>query len=73
LRISNATTTKMMTDVASDFIEPSEEDTLEYVKQHQFKSDTYGCKTVMESHTDKHFFDFPSSFSQIYRHVSNIN
>ena len=31
LRISNATTTKM-TDVASDFIEPSEEDTLEYEK-----------------------------------------
>jgi hypothetical protein len=53
LRISNVTTTKMMTDVASDFIEPSEEDTLEYVKQHQFKSDTYGCKTVMESHAEK--------------------
>ena len=33
LRISNATTTKMMTDVACDFIEPSEEDTLEYEKQ----------------------------------------
>jgi hypothetical protein len=30
LRISNATTTKMMTDVAWDFIKPSEEDTLEY-------------------------------------------
>jgi hypothetical protein len=40
LRISNAKTTKMMTDIACDFIEPSEEDTLEYEKQHQFKLDT---------------------------------
>ena len=48
LRISNATTTKMMTDVASDFIEPLEEDTLEYVKQHQFKLDTYGCKKIIK-------------------------
>jgi hypothetical protein len=47
LRISNATTTKMMTDVASDFIEPPEEDTLEYVKQHQLKLDTCGCKNLM--------------------------
>ena len=53
LRISNATTTKMMTDVACDFIEPSEEDTLEYEKQHQFKLDTCGCKKIMGSHAVK--------------------
>jgi hypothetical protein len=53
LRISNATTTKMMTDVASDFIEPPEEDTLEYLKQHQFKLDTCGCKNLMGSHAVK--------------------
>ena len=43
----------MMTDVASDFIEPPEEDTLEYVKQHQFKLDTCGCKNFMGSHSVK--------------------
>jgi hypothetical protein len=47
LRISNAKTTKMMTDIACDFIEPSEEDTLEYEKQHQFKLDKCGCKKIM--------------------------
>jgi hypothetical protein len=40
-------------DVASDFIEPSEENTMEYVKQHQFKLDTCGCKTYMERHAVK--------------------
>ena len=53
LRISNATTTKKMTDVACDFIEPSGEDTLEYEKQHQFKLDTCGCKKIMGSHAVK--------------------
>jgi hypothetical protein len=43
LKILNATTTKMMTDVASDLIEPPEEDTLEYLMQHQLKLDTCGC------------------------------
>ena len=37
-------------DVASDFIEPSDEDILEYVRQHQFKLDTYDCKNFMGSH-----------------------
>jgi hypothetical protein len=40
-------------DVASDLIEPSEEDTLEYVMQHQFKLDTCGCKNYMGSHAAK--------------------
>ena len=40
-------------DVASDFIETSEEDTLEYVKQHQFILDTCGCKTYIGSHAVK--------------------
>jgi hypothetical protein len=43
----NSTRLNMMTDVACDFIEPSGEDTLEYEKQHQFKLDTCGCKTIM--------------------------
>ena len=50
LRISNVTTTKMMTDVthvASDFIETPEEDTLEYVKQYQFKLDMCDCKQLL--------------------------
>ena len=40
-------------DVALDFIEPSEEGTLEYVKQHQFKLDMCGCKNYMGSHAVK--------------------
>ena len=40
-------------DVASDFIEPSEQDTLEYVKQHQFKLETCAVKHFMGSHSVK--------------------
>ena len=40
-------------DIASEFVKPSEEDTLEYVKQHQFKLDMCGCKNYMGSHAVK--------------------
>ena len=39
----------MMTDVthvASDFTKPQEDDTLEYVKQYQFKLDMCDCKQL---------------------------
>ena len=45
-------------NVASDLIEPSEEDTLEYIMQHQFKLDTCGCKKYMGAmqHNNSHGF-----------------
>jgi hypothetical protein len=68
LRISNATTTKMMTDVACDFIEPSGEDTLEYDSQQQIHVQTGGIQADQRStshDTTKNFGKLTNKFIKL--------